>query len=246
MNNSRTQTHPGYDLYAPVDSWGMDGTNCALMDERPRVLTYTKKGAGLYVQQRRPVQSRDLLWITVNDYHILNAYRQPTTNEVIDYVTHLAAPNNCLVGGDFNVHHAIFEPGVVTAHRGQEMADWSFVSGMEYIGRPGRPTHQRGHVLDLTFSNIPFATTCVNEDLHSGSDHETQITTIPGRGRERAEQPRYRVTDNDLEKFIGLISLGVANLPNPWQLHNMAELDDFAARLGDMIQSAVKTAGKRD
>ncbi|KAI0990835.1 hypothetical protein K3495_g17352, partial [Podosphaera aphanis] len=29
-------------------------------------------------------------------------------------------------------------------------------------------------------------------------------------------------------------------------LHNMAELDDFAARLGDMIQSAVKTAGKRD
>ncbi|KAI0998514.1 hypothetical protein K3495_g9682 [Podosphaera aphanis] len=75
MNNTRTKTHPGYDLYAPVDSWGMDGSDCALMDERPRILSYTKKGESLYVQQRRPLQSKVLLWITVNDYHILNAHR---------------------------------------------------------------------------------------------------------------------------------------------------------------------------
>ena len=44
---TKTQSHPGYEVYAPVDTWGDT-------DERPRVLTYVRKGAKLQVQQRRP------------------------------------------------------------------------------------------------------------------------------------------------------------------------------------------------
>ena len=71
--NSRTQTHPGYEPYAPVDSWGSEDAD-QREAERPRVMIYVRKGAGLKTQQRRPVQSRDLLWIDVNNFAILNAY----------------------------------------------------------------------------------------------------------------------------------------------------------------------------
>jgi hypothetical protein len=42
--------------------------------------------------------------------------------------------------------------------------------------------HRAGHVLDLAFSNIPFVTTTVRDDLHSGSDHSTLVITIAVRG----------------------------------------------------------------
>ena len=103
-------------------------------------MTYIRKGASLKVQQRRLIHSRDMLWIDVNRFAILNAYRQPTTPEIIDYVTHLKPPHNCLVEGDFNACHDTFEPGVETSHRGTELARWSSVSSMDFIGAPGVPT----------------------------------------------------------------------------------------------------------
>src|SRR5438045_559632 len=81
-------------------------------------MTYIQKGAGLRTQQRRPIHSRDLLWIDINSHAILNAYRQPLSLDVIDYITHLAPPLNCLVGGDFNAWHDMFEPGVLPTHQG--------------------------------------------------------------------------------------------------------------------------------
>ena len=107
---TKTQNHPGYDCYAPVSFW--DSIDAAQREaERPRVMTYVRKGVGLRTQQRRPICSRDLLWIDVNGFAILNVYRQPLSLEVIQYITHLVLPSNCLVGGDFNVRHDIFEPG---------------------------------------------------------------------------------------------------------------------------------------
>jgi Endonuclease-reverse transcriptase len=136
-------------------------------------MTYVQKGAGLKTQQRRPIHSRDMLWLDVNGYAILNAYRQPFQLEVIDYVTHLSPPTKCLVGGDFNAWHDMFEPGIQTLHQGAELARWATESGMDFIGTPGAPTQRAGHVLDLTFSNVPFAQTTIQTNMHSGLDHET-------------------------------------------------------------------------
>ena len=57
---SRTQNHPGYDCYAPVDSWNSKHAETREA-ERPRVMTYIQKEAGLKTQQQQPIQSRDLL-----------------------------------------------------------------------------------------------------------------------------------------------------------------------------------------
>ena len=179
-------------------------------------MTYVRKGAGLRAQQHRSIHSRDLLWVSVNGYRILNAYRQPTTPEVIDYVTTLTPTANCLVGGDFNAWHDTFEPGVANVHWGGELAQWSNDSGMDFIGEPGVPTHAASHVLDLTFSNITFARTEVREGMNCGSDHETLVTVIPGRGALPLDQFHYRVPEDDLPKFSSLVRNGVATLPSPW------------------------------
>ena len=50
---------------------------------------------------------------------------------------------------------------------------------MDFIGVPGQPTPYAGHVIDLTFSNVPFAQSAVDASIHSGSDHETIVTSVP-------------------------------------------------------------------
>jgi hypothetical protein len=136
---TKTQTHPAFYVYAPVDSWDWEDLEQKEL-ARPRVLTYVRKSPDLEIQQRRPIQSRDLLWLNVNGYSILNAYRQPGTDSVIDYVTQLVPPPKCVIGGDFNVHHDFFEPGVNTFSRGGELVEWSTDNMMDFIGEVGIPT----------------------------------------------------------------------------------------------------------
>jgi hypothetical protein len=59
-----------------------------------------------------------------------------------------------------------------------ELARWAASASMDYIGVPGQPTHCAGHVLDLTFSNIPFAQSAVDASMHSGSDYETIVISV--------------------------------------------------------------------
>jgi exonuclease III len=118
-DHSRTSTHPGYKHYAPVDAWEDPATREA---ERPRVMTYIRKGAGLQVQQRESLNNRDLIWLNVGGYSVLNVYRQPRTPEVIEYVTHLMPPDLVLIGGDFNVRHHTFEPGSTSANGGGSLS----------------------------------------------------------------------------------------------------------------------------
>ena len=242
---TKTQTNPAFYLYAPVDSWDWEDLEQKEL-ARPRVLTYVRKSPDLRIQQRRPIQSRDLLWLNVNGYSILNAYRQPSTNSVIDYVTKLVPPPKCVIGGDFNVHHDFFEPGVSTFSRGGELVEWSTDNMMDFIGEVGVPTQRYGHVLDLTFSNIPWAQTIVRTDMHCGSDHETQVTVLPGRGDTPAPQYQYRVTEANLGKFIGLVEIGVLALRDPWSVTCEEEANAYAKALAGVFKAAIEGAGQID
>ena len=118
----------------------------------------------------------------------MNAHRGPLPDEVINYVTSLALQNRTLVGGDFNLWRDMFELGLANKHRGRDVSDWSIVNGMDYIGVSGAAAQISDHVLDLTFSNIPFASTGILHNLNCESDQETQVTIILGRGIEPLEQ----------------------------------------------------------
>jgi hypothetical protein len=66
----------------------------------------------------------------------------------------------------------MFKPGVVDTNKEDELAAWSSISGINYIKNLRKATHNTGHVLDLSFSNIPFATTSIQTNIHYTSDHK--------------------------------------------------------------------------
>jgi hypothetical protein len=66
----------------------------------------------------------------------------------------------------------MFEPGVADTNKGDKLAAWSSVSGIDYIRNPGKATHNTGYVLDLSFLNIPFTTTSIQTDIYYASDHK--------------------------------------------------------------------------
>jgi ribonuclease HI len=117
---------------------------------------------------------------------------------------------------------------------------------MDYIGEAGIPTQDAGHVLDLTFSNILFAHSTIRGDLHTGSDHETQITTIPGYGNAPAYAPRYRVSEADLGRFTGLVETGFENLTDPGQIQTCEGLDAYALSIKEVLRIAIEKGGSLD
>ena len=245
-NNTRTSTHPGFSHHQPVHEWinpfQERGT-------RPRVMTYTRIGAELQLAPRLSLENRDLLWIDVNGISILNVYRQPQDPYVIEYTTHLTPPPRCVAGGDFNAKHDTFEPGIQAEHGGGDLAQWSADTGMDYIGEPGRATHRAGHVIDLSFSNIPFAKTTVRTDLNCGSDHETVVTVTPGQGRRLLQQFHYRIPESRLPQFTGLVELEMHHVPSPALIQNYTtttEIEHWAEALTGELNRAIKMIGKPD
>ncbi|KAK7178322.1 RNA-directed DNA polymerase from transposon x-element [Paraphaeosphaeria sporulosa] len=119
---------------------------------------------------------------------------------------------------------------------------------MDYIGVPGQPTHCAGHVIDLTFSNVPFAQSAVDASMHSGSDHETIVTSIPTStlGTPHLAQYHYRVPEASLPKFVGLMGIGVQSIPDPLAAQDAAQLGNCVTLLTEIMQHSVRTAGKLD
>ncbi|RAL61402.1 hypothetical protein DID88_009535 [Monilinia fructigena] len=222
---TRTQNHPAYECYAPVDAWERVLT-AEREAERPRAMSYTRKAANLITQQRRNGDDRDIVWLEVNGFHIVNVYREPSTRRIIDYITSIQVPPNFLIGGDFNAKHDMFEPGVGSSNQGASLAAWSLSSGADFIGEPGEPTHRAGHTIDLTFSNIPFA-----ENY--------------GRGQGADGNAGYRVTEANLPRFAHAINSGISHLPQPADVLDTRDLDDIAALLTTLFQNAIKAVGKR-
>ncbi|RAL60615.1 hypothetical protein DID88_009933 [Monilinia fructigena] len=194
---------------------------------------------------RRNGDDRDIVWLEVNGFHIVNVYREPSTRRIIDYITSIQVPPNFLIGGDFNAKHDMFEPGVGSSNQGASLAAWSLSSGADFIGEPGEPTHRAGHTIDLTFSNIPFAETTVRHDLDCGSDHFTLVTLLPGRGQGADGNAGYRVTEANLPRFAHAINSGISHLPQPADVLDTRDLDDIAALLTTLFQNAIKAVGKR-
>jgi hypothetical protein len=55
----------------------------------------------------------------------------------------------------------MFKSGVTDTNKKDKLAAWSSISSINYIKNPGKATHNTGYVLDLSFLNIPFATTSI-------------------------------------------------------------------------------------
>jgi ribonuclease HI len=235
---TRTQNHPGYTSHAPLDCWDTE-------EDRPRVMTYVRRGVKLHAQQRRPERSRDRLWLDVNGLAILNFYREPTTPDLVEYIAGLAPPARCVAGGDANATHDLWEPGAATRAGGSHIAEWSQATGMEYTGTPGEPTHRAGHVLDLVFSNVAHAETRVRSELHSGSDHETLVTIIPTRGTAPVRRDKYVVGPEKEDRFADLFAHYSLSLrgPDTITVGDRAAMDRWVEAFDQAWEDSLQGAG---
>ncbi|KAI1510922.1 gag-pre-integrs multi-domain protein [Pyrenophora tritici-repentis] len=145
--------------------------------------------------------------------------------------------------GDLNARHELFEPGSTSANRGAEIARWATQNDIPYIGEAGNPTHRAGHVLDVSFSNIPFARTTVREDMYTGSDHFTLVTVLPSRGRAVLEQHHYRVHERNIDRFAGLVQLYTVGVQPISNSAPADVIDASIARITQAIGDAMHAAG---
>jgi hypothetical protein len=66
----------------------------------------------------------------------------------------------------------MFKPGVADINKEGKLVAWSSASDIDYIKNPGKATHNAGYVLDLSFSNISFATTSIQTNIYYTLDHK--------------------------------------------------------------------------
>src|SRR5438045_996211 len=117
---------------------------------------------------------------------------------------------------------------------GCDIARWAATHTLAYIGEAGIPTHSTGHVLDLAFSNIPFATAEIDDAIHAGVDHEGILITIPSRGVRSATQHRIAVPDGKLDAFMGIVAMGTDTLAKPSADPTDTELDTIATTISKL------------
>ncbi|RYC55822.1 hypothetical protein CHU98_g10381 [Xylaria longipes] len=223
---SKIVNHPKFAQYVPLDSWTKE-------EERPRAITYVRKSPFLKAKQTRPSPSRDIVWVSINGIMTMNVYRQPREPDGADttqILTGYIPPPRCVVAGDMNAKSVVWQPGY-TGH----------LNG----GQVGVATHQDGNVLDITFSNIPFATAEVNDTLHCGTDHAAILTTLPTRGEIPPDQFRLTVPYLREPLFINAIEMGSPALPTLSPNPTGPELDTQARKLADLINTALSAVGKK-
>ena len=82
--------------------------------------------------------------------------------------------------------------------------------------------------------------------MHSGSDHETIVTSIPTSiiGTSYLDQHHYRVPETSIPKFTRLVEIGVQSIPDPLTARDRAQLDQCVTLLTETIQHSIQTAGK--
>ncbi|KAL9572136.1 hypothetical protein ACKAV7_003714 [Fusarium commune] len=235
--NSRclTKTHPAYDTYSPVETWNSNST-------RPSVMTYVRRDSTLSADQNRPYQSRDILWLTVNDTIIVNFYRQNDERDALHTLLQWPIPDRCLVAGDFNARHHTWQTGPTT-NRGHEIASWASENDLGLLNTSDIPTNPHGNTIDLAFSNVPLAEANVEDHLATSSDRFTLSLTLPNVEPAPTHPGKIRVTtDDELKRFVEIVELGSTAIPVA--ASSPLELDKLASTLVSLLQSAAKAAGR--
>ncbi|CVL09150.1 uncharacterized protein FMAN_15430 [Fusarium mangiferae] len=230
-----TKTHPAYDTFTPVEVWDSNET-------RPRVMTYVRRDPRLLADQIRPFQTRDILWLTINDMTIANFYRQYDERDALDTLLRWPVPERCLVAGDFNARHHSWQTGLAT-NRGHEIAGWASENDLSLLNTLDIPTNPHGNTIDLAFTNMPLAEATVEDHLATSSDHFTLSLTFLDVRSTPVQPAKIRVkTRDELKRFAEIVELGATEIPLTGSTSE--ELDELASALVNLLTSAAKAAGR--
>ncbi|KAL6405975.1 high-affinity glucose transporter RGT2 [Ilyonectria robusta] len=205
-------------------------------------MTYVALRSKLNADQLKPTPSRDILLIRAGGLSFLNIYRQPGTLETLDFLDSWTVPGRCLIAGDFNASHTLWQAG---PHRNQgaRIASWIDENDLAILNQPNQSTNKYGNILDLAISNIPTAQARVEDHLATSSDHYTLSITLPITRPTPPQPSRIRISDpEDLARLAEVVSLGRDFLTTT--ATTAEELDIAAAQLLDLLQDAIRIVGR--
>jgi ribonuclease HI/endonuclease/exonuclease/phosphatase (EEP) superfamily protein YafD len=244
-----TKAHPLYKVFTPLDNW----------EERPRVMSYVRKGIGLSVRQLRPCISKDLLFLQISTcnlppLNIVNIYNAPVgtidAGLAVQSLTDLTSSfllHSILLAGDFNLHHPQWNPNhprqsVQAGH----FIDWLDKNNFIYISEPSKATHNAGGVLDLTFlAGQISAITTIAEHMDVTSDHRPLLTTINWDTQRQKSIQRLRPDTIDIEQFTDMLQHNLSAIPANTDCISTDNLDQAAVNLTDAIYQAYAASAKR-
>ena len=245
-----TKCHSAYETFTPLDSW----------ETRPRVVTYTRKGAGIQASQLRPTTSHDLLFLQLQSTNgstltIINVYNAPIgsqdENQAVKTLFNLplSAFNSTFLAGDLNLHHPRWDPLCPTiSNTAESFTNWLDTHSFNLLSPIGEATHNRGNVLDLAFLSGPYtADTTIAQHLDSTSDHRSLLTTLDLDTRTEDPIRRLRIDTLDDKLFTTLLAENIRNLaiqPTP-TLITTADLDRLASDITQTIQMAYTGSAQR-
>ncbi|KAG7408326.1 putative RNA-directed DNA polymerase from transposon X-element [Fusarium oxysporum f. sp. rapae] len=204
-------------------------------------MTYVRRDPRLLADQIRPFQTRDILWLAINDMTIVNFYRQNDEMDALNTLLQWPVPERCLVAGDFNARHRSWQTGQTT-NRGKEIAGWALENDLDLLNTLDIPTNPYGNTIDLAFTNMPLAEATVEDHLATSSDHFTLSLTLPDTKPAPMQPGKIRVTTEDeLKRFAEIVELGATGIPLTDSTSE--ELDELASALVNLLTSAAKAAG---
>ena len=251
--------HPSYECFSPVDNWS---------DAQPRVLTYIRKGAGLRCEQLNPListpeASRDLLFLHIAhpagpNLLIVNVYNAPRgcagggrAAETLALLPRSLFDRPALVAGDFNLHHARWQPSLPgrSSSEAESFLDWADGVHLELISESDNPTHDRGNVLDLAFTSsgiaLQGASASVATHLDVTSDHRPLVSSIPWDSRFQEPVRRFRLDTLNQSLFLSLLTSYLSRAPLLTVTPSREALDNFAADIVSALKSALEGSTKR-
>ncbi|POS82881.1 hypothetical protein EPUL_003848 [Erysiphe pulchra] len=168
LEKKSTKTHADFDTFSPTDDW----------EERPRVITYIRKGRGLQAVQIRPSNTTDICWVTIMGFTppitIANVYRPPQETEggaVISALKAFHVPSNYLVAGGFNTRQPLWDSRETASSKSVELVDWVqtndlvLASPIDKISGSGFKPHSPRAQFSLKPENIPHIAAVVKETL---------------------------------------------------------------------------------
>ncbi|KAL5612963.1 uncharacterized protein BROUX77_003119 [Berkeleyomyces rouxiae] len=137
----------------------------------------------------------DMICLRLNtnpQIHITNVYRQPGQgiHASLDPLLTMEIRHNSIIAGGFNLVSQRWNQQCPPSSGIGTFEEWVDDNALNLCMPANSPTHRRGNMIDLVWSDMPGVYSHVEHDLHSGSDHSTVVTTV--NLAERLEPPRSR------------------------------------------------------
>ena len=194
-----------------------------------------------------------ILWNIYNERKKLTPDSRPLYT--MDRTLHLLhIPQHSILCGDFNAHHSLWNSAVQQQIRGDVLVEWFRANKCDLVNQPDIPTYNYrqgtgSSILDLTLTTEDLfdrvVDWTVDEDAHTGSDHEVVRFTLVLDTDSLVPSPmsnKYNWQKADWEGFrttlYTLMDKSTSSFYNLLESGSTDDLDKAALLLRDLIHQS--------